>query len=56
MATIASKHGGTDHDKASNFMADTLAKVALLEPLVTSIRISPHLVRYPLSAAIGLSV
>ncbi len=33
MANVAAKHGGADHDKASSFMADTLAKVVLPEPL-----------------------
>ncbi len=32
MANVAAKHGGADHDKASNFMAETLAKVALPGP------------------------
>ena len=27
MSTIASQHGGADHEKASNFMSTTLEKV-----------------------------
>ena len=27
MSTIATEHGGTDHDKASSFMSTTLEKV-----------------------------
>ena len=33
MANIATKYGGKNHDLASRFMADTLARVKLQEPL-----------------------